>query len=191
MKFKKKPVIFISLLVSGFALDILTKIWANSTLKQEFINPDKQSHFSFNFTLAYNKGAAFGMLNSVSGGRWILTVVGILALFAIYYFYKRPESKSRLYLIGLALVAGGALGNLVDRIFMGKVTDFIQFWGTPSIKTTWPWPTFNVADIILVVGVGLMLIYSFIPQPEFEKKSKKGSKKGKKGSKKSKSEEPV
>ncbi|MDA3862870.1 MAG: signal peptidase II [Deltaproteobacteria bacterium] len=172
MKKQNKLITFATLAIGGFILDMGTKLWAQKALVAEYINPAEQSPFSLNLTLAMNKGSAFGMFTGIPGARWILTAIGIGALFFIYYLYKRPETKSRLYLIGLGILTGGALGNLVDRIIFGHVTDFIQFWGFPSVDILWPWPTFNVADVLLLVGVGLMFIYTLF-FAESEKNEKK------------------
>ncbi|MBU1535862.1 signal peptidase II, partial [Myxococcota bacterium] len=116
---------------------------------------------------AYNTGAAFSLGSSMPGGRWLLIAIRLGALAFVYYLFTRPEANSRLFLVGLGMVGGGAIGNLSETIFYGKVTDFIQFWGTPAIKSTWPWPTFNIADMVLLIGVGLMVIYSIItPDPK-------------------------
>ncbi|MBU1219285.1 signal peptidase II [Myxococcota bacterium] len=169
---KKKLIIFLAIALSSFAVDIGSKLWAQKAVAQKYMNPDSQSSFSINFNLAFNKGSAFSFLSGVSGSRWILTVINFFALGFIYYLYRRKESEDRIFLIGLAFITGGALGNMIDRIIFGHVTDFIQFWGFKSVKMMWPWPTFNVADIVLVIGVGLMLIYSFRADAA-EKKDKK------------------
>jgi lipoprotein signal peptidase len=109
------------------------------------------------FILSFNPGAAFGLFNDTAGSRVFLSVIGLLALALIFYLLRRPESDSKLFVWALAMVAGGAVGNLIDRIVYGVVTDFIWVWLTPSWRLVWPWPAFNIADIALVVGVGLMV----------------------------------
>lgn len=164
MSKNKNWFIFLAIACTGFALDIATKLWAQAALTQDYLDPAKVEPFTFRFTLAYNHGSAFGMFSNVAGGRWILSVIGLAAMYFIYYLYRRPESRHRLYLVGLALVAGGALGNLADRIVFGRVTDFVQMWLFRSISITWPWPTYNVADVLLLAGVGCLLIFSFRPE---------------------------
>jgi len=161
---KKNLVLFLVIAVGGFVLDMASKLWAQAALSQDYLDPAKVDPFTFRLTLAFNQGSAFGMFSGVAGGRWILSVIGVAAMYFIYYLYRRPESGHRLYLVGLALVAGGALGNLVDRIIFGKVTDFVQVYLFRSIPITWPWPTFNVADVLLLAGVGCMMIFSFMPE---------------------------
>jgi lipoprotein signal peptidase len=109
------------------------------------------------FILSFNPGAAFGLFNDTAGSRVFLSVIGLLALALIFYLLRRPESDSKLFVWALAMVAGGAVGNLIDRIFYGVVTDFIWVWLTPGWRLVWPWPAFNIADMALVVGVGLMV----------------------------------
>lgn len=109
------------------------------------------------FILSFNPGAAFGLFNDTAGSRVFLSIIGLLALALIFYLLRRPESDSKLFVWALAMVAGGAVGNLIDRIFYGVVTDFIWVWLTPGWRLVWPWPAFNIADIALVVGVGLMV----------------------------------
>jgi len=118
------------------------------------------------FILSFNPGAAFGLFNTTAGSRVFLSIIGLLALALIFYLLRRPESDSRLFVWALALVAGGAVGNLIDRIFLGVVTDFIWVWLTPSWRLVWPWPAFNIADIALVVGVGLMVPAMLFAKPE-------------------------
>ncbi len=109
------------------------------------------------FILSFNPGAAFGLFNDTAGSRVFLSIIGLLALALIFYLLRRPESDSKLFVWALAMVAGGAVGNLIDRIVYGVVTDFIWVWLTPGWRLVWPWPAFNIADIALVVGVGLMV----------------------------------
>ena len=121
------------------------------------------------FILSFNPGAAFGLFNDTAGSRVFLSIIGLLALALIFYLLRRPESDSRLFVWALAMVAGGAVGNLIDRIAYGVVTDFIWVWLIPGWRLVWPWPAFNVADIALVVGVGLMvpaMLFSRSTEPQ-------------------------
>ena len=96
---------------------------------------------------------AFSMLQNLSGGRVVLTALAIGAfLLVLYYLRKTPLENTRLH-IALGLVGGGAIGNLVDRVMYGKVTDFIV-WKYHEHE----WPAFNIADAALCIGVGLMLL---------------------------------
>jgi signal peptidase II len=103
--------------------------------------------------LSMNPGSAFGLFSSQTGARIGLSIVGIIAVFGMLWMLRKSRSDQRILHWALALVTGGAIGNLVDRIYYGVVTDFI-LWR----YHTHEWPVFNVADIVLVIGVGLMFI---------------------------------
>lgn len=108
----------------------------------------------FNLTLIYNSGAAFGFLNSgePSWQRWLLTAVSVIATILFYRWFQ--TSRDNLQRAAIALVMGGAVGNLIDRAFTGYVVDFIQVHGAGYY-----FPAFNIADAAICVGVGLLLIY--------------------------------
>ncbi len=115
-----------------------------------------------NLTHVRNTGVAFGFFatHGNSSGTLILTLLGIAALsFVGYYFWIVPRSDRSL-LIALSLVIGGAVGNLVDRIMQGGVTDFIDFY-----YGTYHWHTFNVADTAISIGIGLMILGTFRSHP--------------------------
>jgi len=103
--------------------------------------------------LSMNPGSAFGLFSSQTGARIGLSVVGIAAVFGMLWMLRKARADQRILHWALALVAGGAVGNLIDRIYYGVVTDFV-LWK----YETHEWPVFNVADIVLVIGVGLMFI---------------------------------
>ncbi len=107
----------------------------------------------FNLVLAYNKGAAFSFLASESGWqRYFFTGISVAAsLFLIYLLKKHPTQK--LFCWAVALILGGAVGNLIDRVMYGHVIDFLDFH-----IGTWHWPAFNVADSTICVGVLLFVL---------------------------------
>ena len=105
--------------------------------------------------LAYNSGAAFSFLAGAPGWqRWFFATIAVLASVFLVYMLKR--GGGRVLCAGLALILGGALGNLWDRIAIGKVVDFLllHYGG-------WSWPAFNVADSAITVGAALLIIDSF------------------------------
>ncbi len=138
----------------SFLADQITKYWARAAL----LDGDKRTPITviqnyFDFELSYNPGSAFGMFGSTSGARVFLTVVGIIAIgMILWMLYKAREDQQRLA-VALALIIGGAIGNLYDRILFGEVTDFIV-WRINEHR----WPTFNIADAVLCVGVGLLFL---------------------------------
>jgi signal peptidase II len=103
--------------------------------------------------LSMNPGSAFGLFSSQNGARVFLSIVGVIAVFGMFWMLRKARRDQVILHWALAFVAGGAVGNLIDRIYYGVVTDFI-LWR----YKTHEWPVFNVADIVLVVGVGLMFI---------------------------------
>ena len=109
----------------------------------------------FRFTYIHNDGAAFGSLDNA---RWIFMILSTVAIVAIlgYLFWKKPQDK--LLLSALILVTGGGIGNMIDRIRLGYVIDFIDFGAFPKI---WMW-IFNVADICVCVGAGLLALWMIL-----------------------------
>jgi signal peptidase II len=138
----------------SIVLDQWTKVLARADLKP--LGPWRSKVIVPNyFDLRYseNTGVAFGIGQSMPGGRIILTVIALAALSLVGYYLKKSAPRQHSLHLALGLVGGGAIGNLIDRIAFGRVTDFIV-WHVGSHE----WPAFNVADAALVVGVALMAI---------------------------------
>jgi signal peptidase II len=109
----------------------------------------------FSLILAYNSGAAFSFLAGAPGWqRWFFATIAAAASVFLVWMLKR--GGSRMLCAGLALILGGALGNLWDRIAIGKVVDFLLFH-----YAGWSWPAFNVADSSITVGAALLILDSF------------------------------
>lgn len=108
----------------------------------------------FNLTLAHNPGAAFGFLGQAGGWqRWFFALIAVAVSIGIAYWLKQMKQDKLWEAVGLALVLGGAVGNLVDRIIHGYVIDFLDVY-----YQVWHWPTFNVADIGISVGAVVLII---------------------------------
>lgn len=107
----------------------------------------------FNLVLVYNKGAAFSFLATESGWqRHLFTAIGIAA--AIYIVYLlRKHAGQRMFCWALALILGGAIGNVIDRIAYGHVIDFLDVF-----VGNWHWPAFNVADSAICIGAVLFVL---------------------------------
>ncbi len=106
----------------------------------------------FNFTLAYNTGAAFSFLNSASGWQsWFFAVIALVVCVGILIWLSRLSRQQRWLGIGLALIMGGAIGNVSDRLLYGHVIDFLDFYAF-----NWHWPAFNVADSAICVGAFML-----------------------------------
>ena len=126
--------------------DIITKYFATTVIKLDEIALIKNVLY-FHYT--ENRGAAFGILKNC---RWLFITITIAVIIAvvIYIIIKKP--KSRLLLVSLAMITGGGIGNLIDRISLSYVVDFIDF-------RIINFPVFNVADIFVSIGAALMFIY--------------------------------
>lgn len=137
------------LAVAVLSLDLVTK---QIVLAQLHLHEPVALLPFLNFTLVYNKGAAFGFLSSASG--WqnaFFIVVALVACGVILYLLR--QSRERIFSLALMLVLGGAIGNLVDRIVYGYVIDFIDVY-----YQSWHWPAFNVADSAITIGAILIAI---------------------------------
>jgi signal peptidase II len=136
--------------------DQVTKYWARNALP---VRPDGWGtpvtviENFFEWRLSWNTGSAFGLFSGMGGARIFLTIVGFVALGAIVWMVVQARDDQRRLVVGLGLVGGGAVGNVIDRLMFGKVTDFIV-WKYHQHE----WPTFNIADAALCVGVGLLFI---------------------------------
>ncbi len=121
----------------------------------------------FHLTYLTNTGAAFGIL--AGHPSWIRQVffIGVagIALMAIFFIHRRIKGLSRWYSVSLALIAGGAVGNLLDRIRLGSVVDFLDF----SVYGH-HWPAFNVADSAITVGVAIILLVNIFLSGKEQKK---------------------
>ncbi len=148
--------------VAVFVLDLLTKLWASSALNLYEAVPIVPF---FNITLAHNTGAAFSFLADAGGWqRWFFTGIAVVVSVVIIVWLKRLPSHEKLQACGLAAVLGGALGNVLDRVMHGYVVDFLDFY-----YGNYHWPAFNVADIAIVCGAGLLIWHSLFCQPKTEK----------------------
>ncbi len=110
----------------------------------------------FDLVRYHNEGAAFSFLADAGGWqKWFFSGISIIAIFVITYLLKKHQNQ-KLFCLGLALVLGGAIGNLYDRLTLGYVVDFLSFHVNGL-----SWPAFNVADSAICVGVALLLMDSF------------------------------
>jgi signal peptidase II len=122
----------------------------------------------FRFTYVENRGAAFG---SFDESRWVFMIASTVLIIGlgIYLFKFRPQSK--LACVSMSMIIGGGIGNMIDRIRLGYVIDFIDFYAFPNL---WKW-VFNVADAFVCIGCGLMFLWclrSIIEESRAEKLKK-------------------
>ncbi len=107
----------------------------------------------FDLTLLFNKGAAFSFLSTSAGWqRWLFTAIGIVAAVFIVFMLVRHSSQ-KMFSAALSFIAGGALGNVIDRLVHGHVVDFLLFY-----HRDWSFPAFNVADSAITVGAALLIL---------------------------------
>lgn len=112
----------------------------------------------FNLTYVHNTGAAFSLLSEAGGWqRWLFAALAIIISIILSIWLARLKKHETLLAVALALVLGGAIGNLIDRLAYGYVIDFLDVY-----VRNWHWPAFNVADSAISVGVFLILLESFV-----------------------------
>lgn len=142
-------VYWLSLSVVVVLIDQVTKLWVGHGFGY---GESKAVTDFFNLVLVYNSGAAFSFLSDAGGWqRWLLSAVAVTASVWIIWLLSR-HAHQRLFSCALALILGGALGNLVDRVMYGYVVDFLDFyWGAHHF------PAFNVADSAVSCGAALLL----------------------------------
>jgi signal peptidase II len=110
----------------------------------------------FNITHVQNPGGAFGFL--AQQGPLVRAVVflamSFLAVCLVFWFYIQTPATHRFLAVGFALIFGGAIGNLIDRVRFGRVVDFLDFY-----VGTWHWPAFNVADSAITIGITIFIVH--------------------------------
>lgn len=146
-----------------FMVDQTTKAWAIKSLR--FGGDREVIPNLLNFAYAENTGVAFSFLNDHGeAGRFGLSIVALIAgILVLYYFWRVPHTHDRL-LGALALLLAGIIGNVTDRLRLGFVVDFIDFqFGS------WHYPTFNVADMAICVGAGLLILDMFLTRKDEKK----------------------
>lgn len=165
------------LAIGVLVLDQVTKQLAANVL--EYANPQAFLPF-FNFTLLHNEGAAFSFLSDAGGWqRWFFGIVALVVSVFLLIWILRLEHTKKIELAGLSLILGGAVGNLWDRVTLGYVIDFVD-WFYPSTNTcfiffysrvdmqTCHWPAFNIADSAILLGASLLIIDMFVNKKEGE-----------------------
>jgi signal peptidase II len=172
---RRKWIVFAVIAVLSIVADQATKIWARGLPTDGHghgplgacIIPDdivarlcgghgvKVIDGFWEWRLSMNPGSAFGLLGGLGPDitRWLFTIVGLAAVGGMLYMLRNARTDQWILHWALGLVAGGAVGNLIDRVYYGVVTDFI-LWR----YRTHEWPVFNIADVVLVVGVIMMFI---------------------------------
>jgi len=149
--------LWLSLLV--VVLDQVTKVWIDSSLN--YNQPLAVLPF-FDLRLLYNEGAAWSFLATAGGWqRWFLTGLAIVVSIILVVWLSRLKQRYCLLAVALALVLGGAVGNVIDRIIYGYVIDFIDVY-----YNAWHWPAFNLADSAISLGAIILIIDALRGQHE-------------------------
>ncbi|MCD8494317.1 MAG: signal peptidase II [Burkholderiaceae bacterium] len=141
---------WLGLAVILVVVDQITKLVAQSTMRF-----GERIHVLpvFDFTLVYNRGAAFSFLAQGDGWqRWFLSGIAVAAIVFILWLMKTQAHDSRRMMLALTLILSGAIGNLIDRLFYGHVVDFLLVYWHP-----WYYPAFNIADTAITLGAILLI----------------------------------
>jgi len=160
-------------------LDQATKVLAHTHLRGASVVEILPGFF--NLAYSRNRGGLFGYFSNLTDP-WrtvLLTLLPLVAIGLISWFIVRSDQTHRATRIGLGLILGGAVGNLIDRVFRGEVIDFLDVYASPEGLAGWlirtfgtaHWPTFNIADSAIVVGAGLLILDIFRAQPDAEQNS--------------------
>jgi len=135
------------------AVDQYTKFLVRSNFELHETLPVIEGFF--NITFIFNRGAAFSFLSDV-GSPWVgrmFIIVSCIAIAVIIAIYREIEDENRTLKLALVLILGGAAGNLLDRLFLGQVTDFLDFYIADH-----HWPVFNIADSCISIGVTIIAL---------------------------------
>lgn len=159
---REKKLFFLGISVALVAaiLDLLSKgiifrILENIAVAQSTPNPEIQITGFFNLVYVWNRGVSFGMFHSLENSQIIFCVIQALILLVLLFWLYRNQKIHLVYAI--ALIIGGALGNLFDRIKHGAVADFLDFY-----VASYHWPAFNLADSFVFIGVAILVFEDFI-----------------------------
>ena len=144
----------IALAIAVLTLDQYSKIWLLSYLVEQGGWIKMTSYF--NLVMVWNSGISFGMFQSGETGRWLLVGFSSLVCLGLCIWLWRQKRSWPVY--ALALVVGGAVGNIVDRVTRGAVADFFDFH-----ILGYHWPAFNISDSAITIGIVMLLYDSFRP----------------------------
>ena len=161
---KRDKYIILGIILGVIIFDQVTKVIA-ANLLMEYESYEIIDNF-FYFTFLYNPGMAWG---TFSGMRWIFVLITPIILLGVTYFFVYSKKHEVLTRAGMIFVFAGAIGNWIDRLFIGEVRDFIHFI-IPIIN--YDFPVFNIADIAVCIGMGLVVIEIIIQEYQIWKLSK-------------------
>lgn len=145
--------VYLFLMSSIITLDQALKRWAFNTLQY---GHDLIVNSWFNFSFAANRGVSWNLLNFQADSLYVMLTCVIMVIIAAFFVYSVIQHLNKVLIYFESMVIGGALSNVIDRISRGFVIDFIDIH-----LGSWHWPTFNIADVFIVVGVVGMMLSSF------------------------------
>ncbi|MFW2177954.1 MULTISPECIES: signal peptidase II [unclassified Moraxella] len=156
-----KAFVWYGLAVLAIVIDQVTKLYFENNFQLyqtlPLIDP------ILNFTLAHNHGAAFSFLADKGGWqKWFFSALALAVSVGIMVYLRKTPQQAKVLSFGLAMVLSGALGNLIDRVRLGYVIDFVHV----HYADVWHFPIFNVADMAINLGVALILIDAFFLEPK-------------------------
>ena len=144
------------------AADQASKFWLIDLMQARGFQPMPLAPF-FNLVMVWNPGVSFGLFASDStAARWLLVALSVAIAAGLVFWLCRGVTQWLAAALGL--VIGGAIGNAIDRVVYGKVTDFFDFY-----VGSWHWPAFNLADSAIVVGVAMLLLDSLFADRRWRK----------------------
>lgn len=157
-----RSLLFFVTAITVVLVDLATKMWIRSSLA---LGESVPEDWPVRLTHVNNTGAAFGLFQDRS---FFFVIIAIVAVVLIFYYYRRLSADAWVIRLGLGLQLGGAIGNLIDRVQLGHVTDFIDFR---------VWPVFNIADSAIVGGVFVLGYYLlFLAREELSEAKVAGTK---------------
>jgi len=162
---KKEWIFFGLILVLVLLGDQLTKTIISNTIEENGSIAIIDNFFYFTYVL--NKGVAWSWFEWYSSYSWLFSFVTIFAVGAVYMFFLKTRGHEQLTRFGLVLIVSGAVGNFIDRLIYGHVRDFMDFQFGSYV-----FPTFNVADMAIIIGIGLIILEMLMEEYEIWKISK-------------------
>ncbi|WP_371826062.1 signal peptidase II [Photobacterium sp. GJ3] len=154
---KQSGIRWLWLAVLVFAIDIGSKLLVMDTMGYGWPNRIEVLPF-FNLLYVHNYGAAFSFLSDASGWqRWLFTAIAVGVTALLLVWMRRTPATNRIANPAYALIIGGALGNLFDRLYHGYVVDFLDFYIGKH-----HWPAFNIADSAICIGAGMIILEGFL-----------------------------
>jgi signal peptidase II len=157
LSLKQSGIRWLLLAVLVFIIDIGSKFLVMNTMDYGWPNRIEILPF-FNLLYVHNYGAAFSFLNDAGGWqRWFFAAIALGVSGLLAFWMRRTPRQNRLANSAYALIIGGALGNLFDRLYHGFVVDFLDFYAG-----TYHWPAFNIADTAICIGAALIILEGFM-----------------------------